>query len=263
VHQLLSILVGNALKFTASGSVTAEAYPLPDHRPGLCRVLVSVSDTGIGIVPGQLEQLFRPFSQGDDSFTRRYQGAGLGLSIVKRLVTLMDGTITVDSAPDEGTTICLCLSFALPAGSPVEAFPCDITMGRKLSLLLVEDDATNRIVGQQLLQRHGFDVMTADNAELALETLRSTAFDVLLLDIQLPGIDGVALLRMLRSNPDYAAHATTPAIAMTAYAGPDDDRLFLSCGFDGYLAKPYETQALLHCLRSVVEKTGTAASSSA
>jgi PAS domain S-box-containing protein len=246
VQQVLINLIGNALKFTAQGGVTLEAYPLSPRRPDQVRVFFSIADTGCGMPEEALEKLFAPFTQISQGYARNHQGAGLGLSICKRLVNLMGGNIAVESEVGVGTTMYFCVTFgraeaaartaAVPAGGGADEAP--------LRTLLVEDDETSLVAAKELLRKGGFAVSTARNGREVLRLLQEGDFDLILMDIQLPVMDGMEVAGAIRSLPEFKDKASIPIIAMTAFAMAGDREKFLAAGLDGYIAKPVSMREL-------------------
>ena len=257
LHQVLTNLVGNALKFTHEGGVTVEAETLSPLREGQCRVLFSVSDTGIGIPEDRQGDLFKPFSQVSNGFTRRYQGAGLGLSICKQLVTLMGGSITFVSEPDNGTAFHFSLNFDIAAKPRQEAVASESAASSALQglrVLLVEDDLVSGVAATNLLLKLGAEVLHVEDGRQAVDTLRDAAsgsFDLVLMDIQLPVMDGTQATQAVRRMEEETGRGKIPIIAMTAYCMPEDRERFLSCGMDGYVTKPVELAGLLQAMRTV------------
>jgi PAS domain S-box-containing protein len=245
IRQILLNLVGNAVKFTERGGINLEAacYPLED--PDKLRLVVGVSDSGIGIPRGKLDAVFDTFTQVDTSNTRPHQGAGLGLSIVDRLVHLMGGAIWIDSEPGVGTCILCSLPLAKADPEPVTLEPTPPpTVAPGLRLLLVEDERINRLAVGALLRKQGHVVVEAAAGPDALEIFASQPFDAVLLDIQMPGMDGLETLALLRDPAIHGDKAHTPVIALTAHAMAGDRERFLAAGMDDYLAKPVEAAAL-------------------
>ncbi|BDV02044.1 histidine kinase [Thermodesulfomicrobium sp. WS] len=249
LQQILSNLVGNAVKFTPHGEVRVEVRRLPVPLGDAERVYFSVQDTGVGIAPEVLPRLFAPFSQADGSMTRRFQGAGLGLAIVKELIRRMQGVLSVESEPGEGTTV----HFVLPL-RPVERavdvdavppLPC-CASGR---VLVVEDDPINRMAATQLLSRLGYEVLTAATGADGVAVEAAESVDVVLLDIQLPDIDGVEVVRRIRARH---ADGGPRVVALTAFAMPGDSERFVTAGMDAYLAKPVDFQTLATTLARVL-----------
>jgi len=257
LQQVLANLVGNALKFTPSGGVSLEVSRLSDLRPGQCRLFFSVRDTGIGIPDDKLGLLFRPFSQVSEGYTRSHQGAGLGLSICKRLVDLMGGSMAVVSEVGVGTQIVFSLEF-LTTDACREKANGRLWSGpdplNGMRILLVEDDAFSMVLVEKLLLMHGAAVESATDGNQAVEALRRSDFDLVLMDIQMPGMDGIeATLAIRRGQAGDRMHEV-PIIAMTAYAMAADRDRFLAAGMDGYLSKPFEIAELLGTIVEIMKQ---------
>jgi signal transduction histidine kinase len=246
LRQILFNLVGNAIKFTEKGRVRVEASALPAAGDNRQRVLFTVQDTGVGIAEDRLTDIFEPFVQAEGSFTRSFQGAGLGLSIVRRLVTLLRGGLTVDSAAGEGTTFYLSLPFALPGAPPAPAGPPTPLSGARSGLppriLLAEDDEVSLLAAARLLEKSGYAVTTAKDGQEAVRLFAEQDFDLILMDVQMPIMDGLEAARSIRESG--AARAGVPIIALTAYAMAGDREKFLAAGMDDYLAKPVQLDEL-------------------
>ena len=252
LRQILFNLVGNAIKFTDKGSITAEISTLPCSKNHGCRLFLCVSDTGAGIPEDRLKDIFEPFVQVDGSYVRQHQGAGLGLSIVRRLTLMMGGTLAVDSAPGEGTTICLSLPLRFPK-SPEERPPDTARPGhspRRLRILLAEDDEVNLWSGRTMLEKLGHAVTTAMDGQEALNLLDQQEFDLIFMDIQMPVLDGVETARIIRRKK--GPQARIPIIAMTAYAMTGDREIFLQAGMNDYLAKPVRMESLAQAIDRVM-----------
>ena len=246
LQQIIFNLAGNGIKFTQRGGVRIHVSPLPGGHGG-ARALFTVEDSGIGISDEQLDAVFQPFVQGEGTYVRRFQGAGLGLSIVRRLTRLMGGTLAVDNRPD-GTTFCFSLPFGLPAapdgmgGSSSLQTQVPVVGGGKI--LLVEDDEVSRRTVTFMLRRFGHEVAAAADGREALARLREEDFDAVVMDIQMPVMDGLEATRAIRADASLGARAKVPIIAMTAYAMIGDREKFLAAGMDGYLAKPVDMDRL-------------------
>ncbi len=249
LQQVLGNLVGNAIKFTGHGHVALEAN-LIFHTPEQLGVLFTVSDTGIGIPDESIDQLFEPFTQGESSYKRQYQGAGLGLSIVRRLVSLMRGTLCVVSEPGVGTTFYLSIPFPAP-GMPSDtlADAKQNTSARHLRVLLVDDDSATLFSASKMLELAGHGVRAVENGEQALATLREDSFDVVLMDIQMPIMDGLEATRSIREGMAGENRKNIPIIAMTAYAMRGDKEKFISVGMNDYISKPVDMEELKDILQ--------------
>lgn len=251
LQQVLGNLVGNSLKFTRFGSVAIDVGPLPVTKPGTYKVLFSVSDTGIGIPDEKVDTLFTPFTQLSEGFRRSHQGAGLGLTITKRFVELMGGNIAVDSTPDQGTTIYFSIVFDLMnsdemtcLGGVYDKSPHSVPDLGGLHVLLAEDERTNSLVCSRLLAKIGIDVTVVENGQLVLEALEKDRYDLILMDIQMPVMDGVEATLAIRNGMIGENNRTIPIVALTAYAMVGDKDRFLSAGMNGYLTKPFDIHAL-------------------
>jgi len=244
--QVLINLVGNAFKFTPSGAIVLEAQGLPSVSPDKARVLFSVSDSGRGIPPEKLGELFSPFTQAHEGYTREFQGAGLGLSICKRLVELMGGSINLDSTPGEGTMVFFALDF--PLASPEQAGASGTApeqgASEPLDILLAEDDRVNHIVTRRLLEKEGHRVTGVEDGREALEKLRDGDFDLVLMDIQMPRMNGMDAARAIRGGEAGQDRRDIPIIALTAYAMAEDKARILAAGMNGYLTKPMNLSEL-------------------
>ena len=258
VRQILFNLAGNAIKFTEKGSVRVHASLLSPKNSEHTRVLFSVSDTGIGISDEQINDIFEPFVQAEGSYTRRYQGAGLGLSIVRKLVKMLDGEIAIDNTEGNGTTIYISLPFKLILSHQEQAttlLPQSLRSNENpLSILLAEDDETSLISGKRMLEKSGYSVVTAKDGQEALELLTELDFDLILMDIQMPVMDGVEATRAIRGAARLGAKTRIPIIAMTAYAMTGDNEKFIAAGMDDYISKPVDMTVLKKIIERVMRK---------
>lgn len=254
LQQILTNLVGNSLKFTEKGSVTIDLCLLTPVRGNQCRILFTVKDTGIGISDEILPTLFNAFVQAEHSFTRKYQGAGLGLSISKHLISLLGGNMAITSTENKGTSFYFSIPFPL-ASSQQNSEENGQQKGTNsaLKILLAEDDDISQFVVSRVLQNLGHQVHPVKNGREALDILREISdFDILLLDIQMPVLDGVEVTRILRSKSEYQKYASIPIVAMTAYAMAGDKETFLDCGMNDYISKPVDPAELIKVLERVV-----------
>lgn len=247
LQQALNNLAGNAVKFTERGSVHVEAQRLSSLAPGTCRLLFSVSDSGIGIAEEHIAGLFAPFTQLDQGYKRTYQGAGLGLSIVRQIVTLMGGNIAVESDPGVGAAFHFSLAFRVQEEAEVPPAPSPRDIGLNICrrpILLVEDDVVNRLGIQMLLEKAGYRIDAVENGAEALEALSGEDYAFVLMDIQMPVMDGLEATRAIRAGRAGARNARVPIIALTAHAMPGDKEEFLTAGVNAYLAKPVDMDQL-------------------
>jgi len=256
--QVLVNLCSNAVKFTDKGQIVVVTARSVAGEADTVLLRFEVRDTGIGLAPAQVEALFRPFSQVDASSTRAHGGAGLGLAICRKLVALMDGEIGVDSTPGVGSAFHFTARFGL--GTAVQAAPLPQAAGasdagpraqapaalRGRRVLLVEDNELNRFVATELLcDVAGMDVTLAGNGHEALAQLRESRFDLVLMDIQMPGMDGLQCARLIRGDQ---ALARLPVIAMTAHAMAGDRDKSLAAGMNDHVNKPFEPAQLFEVM---------------
>jgi PAS domain S-box-containing protein len=254
LRQILFNLVGNSIKFTETGCITAEISMLPCSTAHGCRLFLCVSDTGAGIPEERLKDIFEPFVQVDGSYVRQHQGAGLGLSIVRSLTQMMNGSLAVDSVPGEGTTLCLSLPLRIPI-APEALMPNNSSAegpARRLRILLAEDDEVNLWSGRKMLEKLGHTVTAVTNGREALNILSRQEFDLIFMDIQMPVLDGVEATRAIRANE--GPQAKIPIIAMTAYAMTGDREIFLRAGMNDYLAKPVSMDGLNQVIERVMSR---------
>ncbi len=245
VHQVLFNLMGNAIKFTENGSVSLSISPASQPDNGHKRISFSITDTGTGIPEDKLDKLFQPFSQADGSMTREYQGAGLGLVIVQRLVSMMAGNISVESEPGQGTTVHVVLPFKMPKKEIAQVAKETRQSARQsgsLDILLAEDDPLNQIVIKRILEKDGQTVTLARNGQEAVDMLQEKAFDIILMDIQMPVMTGVEATRAIRESASLGAKKDIPIIAVTAHTQPGDRERFLEAGMDDYIGKPVSSE---------------------
>ena len=250
--QILINLVGNSLKFTEHGQIEVAVRKLGQAAENRIRLEFSVSDSGMGISPEQQEKLFAPFSQADSSITRRFGGTGLGLAICRQLAHLMDGEIEVESCPEKGSTFRFNTLFDLPATLLPSAQENVVSaVDRKKTrilprwsgerVLLVEDIPVNRTIAIALLQKVGLSVGIATNGQEAIERLDQENFKLVLMDIQMPVLDGLSACRQIRQD---ARFSDLPIIAMTAHATHEDQKQSFLAGMNGHVSKPVMPEVL-------------------
>ena len=256
LRQVLANLLSNATKFTAHGEIvlhvrrqelTADAVTLE----------FAVADTGIGIPPDKQRVIFEEFVQADASTTRQYGGTGLGLAIASRLAGILGGSIGLESEPNRGSTFHFTARFGLGAAGAVET-PRDrdpIVALRPLRVLLVEDSVANQRVATGMLEKMKHTVRVVTDGAAAVEACAAERFDVVLMDLQMPRMDGYEATRAIRRREQEQGAPRTPIVALTARASMGNEALCLSAGFDGYLPKPYRSRELLDAISAQVEGT--------
>lgn len=256
IRQILFNLVGNSVKFTDKGYITISAQLLPYQRQkGMAEVLFIVEDTGIGIPSEKVAYIFESFTQVDGTYTRRYQGTGLGLGIVRSLVDYMHGTIAVESEAGEGTTMYVTLRLGLPSQRQIERQPKKEAVepqAKGLSVLVVEDDRVNQIAISRMLEKMGHEVTTVDNGQKALDILLEQKFDFIFMDIQMPILDGIETTKAIRTSPDMASISSIPIVALTAHAMPEDRENFLNVGMNDYISKPVSFDQLMSAIEGIL-----------
>jgi CheY-like chemotaxis protein len=254
LRQIVSNLVSNALKFTERGEVR---LTLMDHsEDGRDMLHLVVSDTGIGIPAEKIAMLFQKFTQVDSSTTRKFGGTGLGLAICRELAGLMEGRIWVESQEGEGSAFHLVCPLPRAAEaqvmrSGVEATPAEPAGARPLRVLAAEDNATNQLVLRTIMQTFGVDLTLVADGQQAVDAWRGGTFDLILMDIQMPVMDGVAATRMIRETESASGRARTPIVALSANAMTHQVAEYLGAGMDLHVAKPIELAKLHAALRAV------------
>jgi CheY-like chemotaxis protein/anti-sigma regulatory factor (Ser/Thr protein kinase) len=245
LEQILFNLVGNSLKFTHKGQITINCELISDNA--LSQELhISVSDTGIGMDAFFIESIFRKFSQEDKGITRKFGGTGLGMAITKELVILMKGEIKVESKKDKGTTIHINFKFKKGNTQNLKSLETEKKSIKldNISILLVEDNEMNRMVAQNSLSYFKCKVTEAENGLQALELLRKEKFDIILMDIQMPELDGIETTKIIRKE----LKLTVPIIALTANAFKTEINKCKRAGMNDYITKPFEESILIETI---------------
>jgi len=265
LRQVILNLVGNAIKFSDRGEVELRVEQEPSEGPET-RCHFSVRDTGVGIEADKQAAIFAPFGQADSSTTRIYGGTGLGLTISARLVAMMNGRIWVDSESGKGSTFHFTVDFGVqpepyPAQGAVAPLLAEAGRARPgqgaaekseraLQVLLVEDNPVNRMLAERVLKKAGYRVTAADSGVAALSALEQDRFDMVLMDVQMPGMDGIETTLKVRER-EQTNGEHMPILALTAHAMPADRARCLAAGMDGYLVKPIQPAMLLDALARV------------
>ena len=258
LRQILLNLLGNSIKFTTRGSVSLEVTKLEDTNEDV-QLKFSISDTGIGISEESQNKLFQSFAQADASTTRKFGGSGLGLAICERLVELMGGNIGLHSALGHGSTFWFTLRFAKPKAANPAMVPSKSTGGARLNstalvsngitLLLAEDNKINQLVAVKQLKRLGFAVDVVENGIEAIEIWQRIKYRIILMDCQMPEMDGYKATQKIRDLENEQGLPHTRIIAMTAHAMQGDRELCLAAGMDDYISKPVDVRELADLLR--------------
>jgi PAS domain S-box-containing protein len=255
IKQILLNLVGNSFKFTKEGEISIEVRPGLHAQPGCLPVTFTVRDTGIGISREQQQEMFKPFVQSDSSTTRLYGGTGLGLAITRQLVEMMDGSIELISAPGEGSSFIFTLPLPLSSAEELAAHREQAELGgpdpavldsiRGARILLVEDNKINQQVAVELLSQECFIVDLAENGQEALDLLQPGKYDLVLMDLQMPVMDGYQAVAAIRSQRDYDS---LPVLAMSANAMRHDREQCRAAGMNDHIPKPVDRRQLLAAL---------------
>jgi CheY-like chemotaxis protein len=249
-------LLGNAVKFTSNGAVKIFVNVETQPKQGQVKLKFCVSDTGIGIPEAKQKMLFRSFSQVDNSNTRKFGGTGLGLVISKNLVEMMQGNIWVESEPNQGSRFYFTCQFDYGETAEIETesyaeemqMPDSSRSGKRI--LLVEDDAISRVVIEQLVRRKGYDLDLAMNGKEAVDAANHVQYDLILMDVQMPDMDGYTATRIIRNSK---LKRQPIIIATTAFALKGDRDKCLDAGMDDYISKPIDVETFYEMLERYLE----------
>ena len=256
LKQIIINLANNAIKYTKEGSVTIE-IELLNIKNNTAELKFSIIDTGIGISPEDEEKLFKAFSQIDSSTTRKYGGTGLGLAISKHLSSLMNGNIGVDSVVGKGSTFWftahLEVDSTIDIPSEIKLIKESKEQKERLSILLVEDNLLNQKFASATLRKEGYNIDIAENGKIALEKYKNNYYDLILMDIQMPVMDGIEATKEIRAIEEKNnVKDNIKIIAITAYVMEKDRKMCLAAGMDEYLAKPFKPKELLDLIDYVL-----------
>jgi PAS domain S-box-containing protein len=248
LKQILNNLISNAIKFTQSGEVWVKVKKI-NTKDNKAQVQFAVEDSGIGMAEENIGKIFESFNQVDGSFTRRFGGTGLGLAISKQLSEMMGGSLWVESKKGIGSKFYLTLKFDI--GTKIKTHLVQLTQVKKInrscSILLTEDDKVNKMVITRILEERGYSVDTANNGVEAIEMYEKNSYDIILMDIQMPIMDGIEATKRIREK-DKDKDKHTPIIAITAYALKGDRERFLTQGIDEYVSKPIKIEELFYAI---------------
>lgn len=259
--QILLNLTSNAIKFTERGGVIISVAKVGE---GLDDVVVEfrIKDTGIGIAPEKMDKIFEVFEQGTNSMSRKFGGTGIGLSIVKRLITLQGGKISVDSTPGRGSEFYFSLPFSKQNSYEDENGVKENLNhneesrkeGEGIKVLIVEDNAINQLLVLKLLQKRGYDTTVAENGQIALHKYDKADFDIILMDLRMPEMDGYEATIQIRKMDSYKRFV--PIVAMTAHTIKGEYERCMSIGMNDYISKPFRAAELYEKIQLLVKKAG-------
>lgn len=267
LRQVMINLIGNAIKFTEQGEVVVNISLYSGAPPGQAHLLFAVRDTGIGIPADKQISIFQPFQQADGSISRRYGGTGLGLTISSQLIGMMGGELRVESDTGQGSIFHFNLPLPIVDQVVVPAFnprprPSILAQEkRSLRVLLAEDNPVNRMLAVRLLNKAGHQTIVAENGRAAVQAWQTHPTDVILMDVQMPEMDGLEATRLIRKAEQRGQLAPTPIIALTANAMESDKQHCLVAGMDDFLSKPFQIQTLLETLQRACPNTEPSSSS--
>jgi len=258
LRQIIQNLVSNAIKFTDSGEVALKAE-LESKEQNQLTIRFTVSDTGIGIPAQQQESIFSPFTQADSSTTRKYGGTGLGLTISARLASMMGGRIWLESEIGRGSRFCFLVRMEVLEKTTPPTFntvlPLEPTSrSRAFRILLAEDNRVNQAVASRLLAKLGHTPVIANNGREAIDLLQQESFDLVLMDIQMPEMDGILATKSIRER-EKSTHGHIPIIAMTAHAMKGDRARCIAAGMDGYVTKPINLEEVTAAILTALHIT--------
>lgn len=254
LQQVLINLLGNALNFTQQGEVSLHIFP-SKHQPheNEIQLKFAVSDSGPGIPEHMHTSIFENFTLGEDYMTKQYGGSGLGLSIVHQLAQVMNGTIELESTPGKGSIFRLTAPFESieqPIKSPPP--PAETEPSDALNILLAEDEQVNSIMASRLLRNAGHHVMVVGNGQQAIDALSRTPFDLVLMDVQMPVVNGLRATQIIRSGAVEGVPRDLPIIGLTAYAQSEEKQSFLKAGMQQIVTKPFEPDELLKAIHQTL-----------
>ncbi len=252
IKQILLNLLANAVKFTLEGKVELSVASSPGEPDG---VSFTVRDTGVGIPEDKREIVFEHFSQADSSKTRRFGGAGLGLAISRKLVLAMHGSIRLDSELDVGTSFLVRLPLPRAVSEASKPAPLKEELLQGVRILVVEDAASNRQLLDLFLRRSGAEYDFAEHGRKAVELFEASRYDVVLMDIEMPEMDGLEATRLIRRWEQQSGREPTPVVALTAHAFEDFRKDVLEAGCDEFLTKPIRKDNLIEVLRRFAPRT--------
>ena len=248
IKQIINNLMNNALKFTTTGSITFSAHPI-DIGSTMLGIKFSITDTGCGIKEELIQHITKPFTIADNSHARQHGGIGLGLTVCQNFIKLFGSELHIESKENTGTNVSFSLNFRTADNSSLTPTTQSLLPSKiKCNILLAEDNIINRLVAEQILIKLGHTVLVAENGHQAVSSWTSTQPDVILMDIQMPGMDGLEATKTIRKEENQHNKSRTPIIALTANARKSDQEACMSAGMDYFIAKPFNADKLQEAL---------------
>ncbi len=258
IRQVMINLLFNAIKFTDAGNITLDVTLLNEANKEdetTCHVCFSVTDTGIGIPLEQQDSIFESFTLGEDYMTKQYGGTGLGLSISRQLADIMGGTVNVNSTQGKGSTFTFTVPLAIPSAGEnqcVESPDSTPILTDPLNILLAEDEQVNSIMASRLLRKAGHSVTIVGNGQQAIEALTQANYDLILMDVQMPVVNGLEATKIIRKGAVEGAPKDIPIIGLTAFARSSEKQRFIKAGMERIVTKPYEADELMWTIAKVM-----------
>ena len=246
LRQVLSQLLANAVKFTAEGRIVIRVWTT--GPAGMRHAFIAVEDTGVGFDPADAQRLFQRFEQGDGSFTRRFGGMGLGLAICRQMAELMGGSIRATGRPGRGATFTVDLPWPSAEAEP----ETEATSPTGLKVLVAEDNPTNRKVAELMLAAAGADTLCVENGALAVEAARAADYDIALMDLQMPVMDGLEAIRTIRGEEAASGRPRLPIVVVSANVAPEQLAASRTAGADGHVGKPIRPEELFTAISEAV-----------
>lgn len=247
IKQIINSLMSNALKFTTTGSITFSAHPI-DVSSTMLGIKFSIHDTGCGIKKELIQHITKPFTLADNSHARRHGGIGLGLTVCQNFIKLFGSELHIESEENTGTTVSFSLHFRTTDNSNIAPTQSLLPSKLKCNILLAEDNIINRLVAEQILVKLGHTVLVAEDGHQAVSSWTSIQPDVILMDIQMPEMDGLEATKAIRKEESQNNKSRTPIIALTANARKSDQEACMNAGMDYFIAKPFNAEKLQEAL---------------
>jgi CheY-like chemotaxis protein len=257
LRQVLMNLVGNAIKFTEHGTINVDVACIRQPATNKAVLRLSVQDSGCGIAAERLPHIFKPFVQEDGLIAERYGGTGLGLTISQQLIGLMGGQIEVESIPGQGSRFWFAVPVEVSSAAALQPLANTALPERDqapMRVLLVEDNMVNQRLALRLLEKRGHRVTVADDGRKAVALAADEDFDIALMDVQMPELDGLEATQLIRADEQARCRRRLPIVALTAHAMKRDEERCRAAGMDGYLTKPVDVGSLFAVMRQLAQR---------